>query len=179
MSERDDEQLLALWAAALNPPAEVLERSSKPSALLSPSARARLMEALEAEPYLPFASELARSFALAEPDMRSLLRRLVDPKAWTRGIPPFEAFIDFSPGTTLHPLRAGFVRHGGGARLPLHRHKQRELTYVLAGVMVDGEGRRFGPGDSVDMPVGSVHSIGVPEGESALVALLHGAIEMV
>jgi hypothetical protein len=29
------------------------------------------------------------------------------------------------------------------------------------------------------MPVGSVHSIGVPEGESALVALLHGTIEMV
>ena len=167
MTEREDEQLLALWAAALVPPAP------------EPSARARLMASLETEPYLPFAAELAHSFALPEPDMRALLRRLLDPKVWTRGIAPFEAFLDFSPGAALSPLRAGFVRLGGGARLPPHRHKQRELTYVLAGVMVDGEGRRFGPGDSVDMPVGSVHSIGVPAGESALVALLHGSIEMV
>jgi hypothetical protein len=164
---RDDAQLLALWAAALAP---------RP---VPEGARERLLAALSAEPHLPFCTELAQTFALPFAEMRALLARLVDPKAWTRGIAPFEAFIDFTPGPSLAPLRAGFVRLGSQARLPPHRHTERELTYVLAGEMEDGTGQRFGPGQSIDMPVGSVHSLGVPEGKRALVALLHGRIEFI
>ncbi|HEX6240177.1 MAG TPA: cupin domain-containing protein, partial [Polyangiales bacterium] len=126
----------------------------------------------------PFCVELARAFALPADGMRELLARIADPRAWTRGIAPIEAFLDFVPGPTLAPLRAGFVRLGGGAWLPRHRHRERELTFVLAGEMIDGDGRRYGPGSSIDMPPGSVHAIGVPQGKSALVALLHGGIEM-
>jgi hypothetical protein len=163
----EDARLLALWAAALTP---------RPVAA---DARARLMAALDGEPHLPFCSELAQAFALPIAEMRALLARIVDSKVWSRGIRPFDAFFDFHPGASLAPLRGGFVRLSGGARLPLHRHTERELTYVLAGEMVDGDLQRFGPGSAIDMPVGSVHSIGVPEGKSALVALLHGRIEMV
>ena len=49
---------------------------------------------------------------------------------------------------------------------------------VLEGELVDGEGRSFGPGASMDMPPGSAHSLSVPEGKQAVVALLHGRIEM-
>jgi hypothetical protein len=164
---REDARLLALWAAALTP------RS------VAGDARARLMAALDVEPHLPFCSELAAAFALPFTEMRALLTRIVDAKVWSRGIAPFDAFFDFTPGASLAPLRGGFVRLGGGARLPLHRHTERELTYVLAGEMVDGDQQHFGPGSCIDMPVGSVHSIGVPQGKTALVALLHGRIEMV
>lgn len=167
MTEREDAQLLALWAAALAPREPPRD------------ARVRLMAALEAEPHLPFCEELARAFALSVEATRALLGRIADPRVWTRGIVPIEAFFDFKPGAELLPLRAGFLRLGSGARLPAHRHRERELTFVLAGELIDGEQRRFGPGDTIDMPVGSIHSIGVPEGKSALVALLHGAIEMV
>lgn len=158
--------MLSLWAEALAP---------RPP---SSDARDKLLAALDAEPHLPFCAELARAFALPMPAMRELLARIADPRAWTRGIAPIEAFLDFVPGPSLAPLRAGFVRLGGGAWLPRHRHRERELTFVLAGEMVDGDGQRFGPGASIDMPPGSVHAIGVRQGQSALVALLHGGIEM-
>jgi hypothetical protein len=52
------------------------------------------------------------------------------------------------------------------------------MTFVLAGSLRDGDGRSSGPGDPIDMPQGSIHTLGVPRGEDALVAILHGRIEM-
>jgi anti-sigma factor ChrR (cupin superfamily) len=65
-----------------------------------------------------------------------------------------------------------------GAQVSHHRHVDREVTYVLEGALRDGEGVRFGPGHAIDMPPGSEHSLHVDGEEQALVALLHGAVEM-
>jgi quercetin dioxygenase-like cupin family protein len=42
----------------------------------------------------------------------------------------------------------------------------------------DGAGVLYRPGDGLEMPAGSVHSLGVASSEPALVALLNGRIEM-
>jgi hypothetical protein len=44
--------------------------------------------------------------------------------------------------------------------------------------MVDGEGIRYAPGEALDMPPGSTHTLRVADGGPALLALLHGSIEM-
>jgi hypothetical protein len=141
-------------------------------------ARARFIAALEADRYLPFLGELSVKFDLAEDAMRALLLRIDEPGAWVRGAPPIQGHMNFRPGPRHAPLRGGFARLEGGLRLPQHRHTDRELTMVLEGELVDGEGRSYGPGSSIDMPPGSSHSLAVPEDKDAVVALLHGRIEM-
>jgi hypothetical protein len=164
--ENLDERAFLLLASATEP--------------VSPTAlgRQRLMASVEAERYLPFCAELARWFDLAVADMRTLLARVQEPDAWLRGIPPVLGKLDFRPGPALAPLRGGFVRMQGGFDVPRHRHTDREVTFVLAGTLKDGNGRAYGPGDAIDMPQGSIHTLGVPRGEEALVAILHGRIEM-
>jgi hypothetical protein len=141
-------------------------------------ARARLLAAIERERYLPFLGELSSKFDVAEDAMRALLVRIDEPGAWILGAPPIQGHMNFRPGPRHAPLRGGFARMMGGMRLPHHRHTDRELTVVLEGELVDGEGQSYGPGASIDMPPGSVHSLGVPEDKEAVVALLHGRIEM-
>jgi hypothetical protein len=164
--ENDDERTFLLLAGGTEP---------APPAL---SAKDRLMAAILAERYLPFCGELARWFDLGFGDMRALLARIDDPAAWKRGVPPLEGSMDFRPGPALLPLHGGFVRMQSGMRVPPHRHVDREVTIVIAGELSDGEGRVHGPGEAVEMAVGSVHSLGVPEGKEALVAILHGRIEL-
>ena len=142
------------------------------------AARSRFFAALEKERYLPFCRELAQYFALDESLMHALLARIDDPGAWTRGVAPIQGFLDFEPGPALLPLRGGFVRMQGGMLVRPHRHLDRELTVVLEGELVDDAGRSYGPGAAIDMPPGSMHSLAVPDGKQALVALLHGQIEM-
>jgi hypothetical protein len=140
--------------------------------------RARLFAALEQQRYLPFLTDLAAKFDLAEDAMRALLVRIDDPRVWVRGEYPIQGHMNFRPGPRHSPLRGGFARMQGGMRLPHHIHTDRELTVVLEGELVDGEGRSYGPGSCIDMPPGSAHSLAIPETKEAVVALLHGRIEM-
>jgi quercetin dioxygenase-like cupin family protein len=160
----DDPTLLALWATALS-------KEAPPS-----DQRARLMAALEAEPFLPFCAELARHVDLSQQEVRALLAQSAKPDAWTRSTPPVAGYIDFEPGPRVAPLRAGFVKLSGGARLARHEHLERELTFVLEGVLIDDGDRRYLPGDIIDMPIGSAHALSVPDDGKATVVLLHGRI---
>lgn len=162
---KDEDAFLALAAAAEPMP-------------VGTSARERFRSALAAEPYLPFSAELGRAFELESEAMRALLRRIDDPAHWIPGASPMQGYLDFQPGPSLRPLHAGFARMLGGMRIQTHRHVDRELTFVLSGLLLDDAGREYRPGSALDMPRGSVHGIRVPEGTEAVVALLSGRIEM-
>lgn len=141
--------------------------------------RLRLMATIEgAARYLPFAAAVAEHFALSPAHARELLLGIDGAGSWTRGVSPVLGFFHFRPGPSLAPLRGGFVRMQSGAAFPLHRHRDRELTLVLEGEMVDGDGVRYAPGEALDMPPGSAHTLRVADGAPALLALLHGSIEM-
>jgi hypothetical protein len=167
MSDEDEDQRAFLALATALPPVQA-----------GSEARARLFAAIDKERYLPFLGDLASKFDLAEDAMRALLLRIDDPVAWVRGAPPIQGHMNFRPGPRHAPLRGGFARMTGGMRLPHHIHTDRELTLVLEGVLVDGEGQSYGPGACIDMPSGSSHSLSIPDDEQAVVALLHGRIEM-
>jgi hypothetical protein len=142
-------------------------------------ARARLMAALGGPSrYLPFCAELGRHFDLAETRMRELLACIDAAPAWKRGAAPLEGYYNFKPGAALLPLHGGFVRLLGGTGFPLHRHRDRELTFVLSGRIYDDAGRDYEPGAVIDMSPGSVHSLSVTDDAPALLAVLSGAIEM-
>jgi anti-sigma factor ChrR (cupin superfamily) len=48
-----------------------------------------------------------------------------------------------------------------GIEIPVHAHRQREITMVLDGALSDDSARIYGPGDVLDMPTGSQHAISV------------------
>jgi quercetin dioxygenase-like cupin family protein len=144
----------------------------------SASARSRLLTAIEGPlRYLPFTGELANHFALSREEARALLARLDDADAWTPGVQPVMGSLHFRPGPSATPLRAGIVRMNEGSGFPLHRHRDREVTLVLEGRLVDDQGIQYGPGEALEMPEGSQHTVHVLEGPAVL-ALLHGKIEM-
>ena len=158
---------------------ELLALSLEP-VLPPPEARSRLMAEVTGRlRYAPFAGDLSRHFELGAADVDALLARVSDAGAWTPGIDPIVAFLHFRPGPELRPLRAGLVRMKAGARVPTHRHRDRELTYVLEGVVLDETGKRFSAGEAIVAPAGSVHSISVDTAREAVIALLHGGIEFV
>lgn len=144
-----------------------------------PEARARLMAALEGPArYLPFCAELAGHFALPQARMRELLASIDAPGTWKLGTAPLEGHYNFRPGPELLPLHGGFVRLLAGTGFPLHRHRSRELTFVLSGRLYDDAGRRFPPGSAIAMAPGSAHSLSVTEEGPALLAVLSGGIEL-
>jgi hypothetical protein len=128
--------------------------------------------------YHPFCAELSRHFALTEDEMRELLGRIDGASTWRRGAAPLEGYYNFRPGPSLLPLHGGFVRLLGGAGFPMHRHRDRELTFVLSGRLHDDAGRHYEPGSVIDMAPGSAHSLSVTDEAPAVLAVLSGAIEM-
>jgi hypothetical protein len=163
------------WAAL----ALGLAPSPPPDAL-----RARIFASVDrAAPYRPFLPGLARCFDLADAALHELLARMDDPGAWMPGVGDTLAFLDFQPGPAL--ARSGMAGHcgitrvRGGARVPLHRHAGREVTFVLRGAIVDDEGRRCEPGEVLEMAPGSVHALRITGDPHALLAVLTSEIEIV
>ncbi len=146
--------------------------------------RAGIMAAAErAAPFRSFLPRLAACFDLSEQAVHDLLARMDDPEAWTPGIGSTVAFLHFEAGPGLNgsgaPPHCGIARMRSGARVPRHEHKGREITFVLRGVVTDGEGARFEAGQVLDMPAGSSHSLRVNGEPDALLASLLTEIEIV
>jgi len=144
-----------------------------------PSARSRLMaEVTGRARFLPHAVALATHFDLGVEQMKDLLAAIDEPGRWTTGIEPIQGFLHFRPGPRCAELHGGFVRMRRGMAFPMHRHKHREVTYVLDGTLVDDRGNSRGPGGVFEMAAGSAHTLAVTGDDDCLIALLHGGIEM-
>lgn len=66
-------------------------------------------------------------------------------------------------------------RFQSGARFPLHRHAQEQLTMILAGRVtftVDGREQEFGPGDWSVVPGGVEHGLQAGEDGAEFLAVI-------
>ena len=153
--ELSSEELWSLLASALQPEAP-------PSGL-----REKLLAQLHGEQrWAPFASEIARTFGLDLAQTRAALARIADPAAWQPGFWPGSWF---SSTPALQQARTVIARLPAGTRIPSHRHAGRELTYVLAGELIENDQQRHGPGALLDMPADSRHDIAVAADAECLV----------
>jgi quercetin dioxygenase-like cupin family protein len=142
-------------------------------------ARERLLGAVaRAAPYRTLLPGLAAVFDLTERGVHQLLARMHDPMEWKPGAGGMVAFLDFEGGARLGPAHCGVARMRRGARVPLHRHLAREITFVLQGGLADGDGLAYRPGQVLDAPAGSSHSLRVTGEHDALVAVLLAEIEI-
>jgi quercetin dioxygenase-like cupin family protein len=56
---------------------------------------------------------------------------------------------------------------------------EREVTLVLEGGVVDGDGTRYGPGQALEMPPGSAHTLRVVGNPEALLAVVQADIDVI
>jgi quercetin dioxygenase-like cupin family protein len=152
----------------------------------APHLRERLLAAADrALPFRPHLPAFAACFDLGEPEVHELLARMDDPAQWTPGLGATRAFLHFDGGPRIRrepgagAAHCGVTRMKHGARIPLHTHKGREVTFVLRGEIIDESGARFGPGSAIDMAPGSAHAIIVQGTPEALLAVRFSEIEIV
>jgi quercetin dioxygenase-like cupin family protein len=157
----------------------VLLASSLEPVAPPPGARDRLLEAVAATaPYRAQLPGLAATFDLTPRALHELVGRMVDPGAWSPGVKGIIAFLDFHGGPRLGPAHCGIARMKDGARLPMHRHKAREVNFVLRGGLLDDAGATYLPGQVLDCPAGSAHALTVIGEPEALLAVLLSEIEI-
>lgn len=119
--------------------------------------RARLLSALRGpERFTPFAAEIARAFGLTTDAALAALRATDDAGAWHIGDERGGAWL------STHELRTAKVviaRLPSKTTIARHSHSERELTFVLDGVLIEDGWRRCGPGSLIDPAIGSEHEV--------------------
>jgi hypothetical protein len=141
-------------------------------------ARDRLLAAVAAAaPYRALLPSLAATFDLTDRALHALLARMHDPDAWMPGVSGVIAFLDFQGGPRLGPAHCGIARMKSGSRIPRHRHRAREINFVLRGGLVDDAGTSYLPGQVLDAPAGSTHALRVIGEPEALLATLLTEVE--
>jgi len=149
-------------------PSPSIDVRSQPGGGPHPGIRSRLLETLSGpERYTLFANDVARAFDVDVEHARAALRAIADPSSWRAGAVPGSRLFTTpelaANGTLIADLPLGM-------EIPVHAHAERELTLVLDGALLDDMQRRFGPGELLDMQVGTAHSITVV-GEHACLAV--------
>jgi hypothetical protein len=148
-----------------------------------PGLRERILASADlAAPYRPHLPAFAGCFDLSDAQVLRLLERMGDPAEWTPGLGATIAFLHFEAGPRCDfggaLAHCGVARMRDGARIPRHVHKGREVNFVLRGELVDGEGRRVGPGQVLDSAPGSRHSLAIRGEPEALLAVMLPEVEI-
>lgn len=138
----------------------------------SPGARAKLLAAIDGDPFAPFVDRVAEMFDLGMQRMREIFTWIDNATKWESG--PLEGvqLMHFEGGPRLAGVDTGLVRMAAGLHFPPHRHDGEERSMILRGTYYDEvDGKTYGPGDMVVMPAGSEHSFVVGKEEDLLFAL--------
>lgn len=125
----------------------LLDAATPPAPAPPSDLRARLLRS--ASPYASFADRVAALFEVGVDTARQYLRDLGLEGTWT-AFTDACALVHVAGGPALVGADIGFVRVADGAAFPAHIHDGMERTLVLAGVMVEADGSRHGPGALIE-----------------------------
>lgn len=132
-----------------------------------PEARARLLGELRGpERWTPWAASVAALLQIEEADSHKALQKIEDQAEWLPGLWPRSSILQTG---ALKAVRALIARLPPGTRIARHKHTTRELTYVLAGELLEDDRRSYGPGELADMDVGTEHELTVAGTSDCLV----------
>jgi hypothetical protein len=145
---------------------------------VSPGGLDRLMNAVGEPPlrYAPFFERLGELWDLPEAEVRGVLERTRDAKAWKRAPLPGLELIDVHGGPRVASSRAYLARFGPGMTFPSHRHEGHEDVLILDGSYADSDGRVYRAGDMHTMSSDTEHSFTIAPDEPCLAAAVHGGI---
>jgi mannose-6-phosphate isomerase-like protein (cupin superfamily) len=147
------------------------EELSSDAGPMSPTGRARLLEALEGTHRFDDLEEQVAE--LLDVDVPAVSRMLLDVDrvgVWEGGPNPSCTIFHVDGGPAVRDAVTGFVKILPGGGFPPHEHLGDEIVLVLQGAFRDITGTVVGAGQTARMPSGSSHSFEV-EGDLPLVYL--------
>ena len=120
-----------------------------------------------------FAAALAGFFDTDEAHARAVLARIDVQEEWVEGPDAGTQVLPVEAGPAVRDALASLVRLPEGVTLSDHEHVGRERLFVLEGGFADSEDHVLWPGDTLEMAVGTRHSMwGLPGPPCVCAALL-------
>jgi predicted ChrR family anti-sigma factor len=153
---------------------EALPLGGGPAAL-----RARLLEETSHAPerYAPFTRALSDLFDLPREEIRALLQKSAEPRAWKwSGLPGIKK-LPVAAGAARRGAQTYLVKFAAGVHFPAHHHDGLETVLIMAGEYTESTGKVYGTGDLHVMEPGTAHSFTIAKDEDCIAAsLLHGGL---
>ncbi|MES1182936.1 MAG: cupin domain-containing protein [Myxococcales bacterium] len=141
--------------------------------------RARLLAETSRAPerYAPLTRTLSELYDLPRDDVRALLERSADPRAWKRsGLPGIQK-LPVHAGAARRGAQTYLVKFQAGVRFPEHHHDGLESVLIMAGSYTESTGKQYKTGDLHLMEPGTAHSFTIEKDEDCVAAtLLHGRL---
>ena len=141
--------------------------------------RARLLEETSRAPerYSPFTRKLSELYDLPREEVKSLLQRSADPRAWkASGLPGIKK-LQVKAGASRAGAQAYLVTFAAGARFPEHQHDGLETVLLMAGSYTEDTGKVYATGDIHISEPGTAHAFTIAKDEDCVAAsLLHGKL---
>jgi predicted ChrR family anti-sigma factor len=153
---------------------EALPQTGGPAAL-----RARLLEETSRAPerYSPFTRTLSELFDLPRDDVRALLQRSTEARAWKLSGLPGIRKLPVVAGPARSAAQTYLVKFAAGVHFPAHHHDGLETVLIMAGSYTDDTGKRYATGDLHLMEPGTSHSFTIEKDEDCIAAtVLHGGL---
>jgi predicted ChrR family anti-sigma factor len=150
-----------------------------PAQGLPPALRARLLHETSQAPerYAPFTRTLSELYDLPREQVRALLTRSADPRAWKRSGLPGIKKLPVEAGPSCRGAQTYLVTFQAGVSFPEHHHDGLETVMLLAGAYTESTGKRFVTGDIHLAEPGTAHSFTIDKDEDCVAAtLLHGRL---
>ena len=150
-----------------------------PSRSGSDALRARLLAETSRAPerYAPFTRALSELYDLPRDDVRALLARSADARAWKWSGLPGIMKLPVAAGPSRDRAQTYLVKFGAGVHFPEHHHDGLETVLLLAGAYTDDTGKRYVTGDLHLMQPGTAHAFTIDTDEDCVAAtVLHGRL---
>lgn len=150
-----------------------------PSLPSSEALRARLLaEASRApERYAPFTRTLSELYDLPREDIRALLAKSADARAWKHSGLPGIKKLSVKAGARCEGAQTYLVKFGAGERFPEHVHDDLETVLLMSGAYTEDSGRRYETGDLHVSEPGTSHAFTIDGDEDCVAAtVLHGTL---
>ena len=153
---------------------EALPSLARPEGL-----RARLLVETSRAPerYAPFTRTLSELYDLSRDEVRALLARSADARAWKRSGLPGIKKLSVKAGPSCRGAQTYLVKFGAGERFPEHVHAGRETVLLMSGAYTEDSGKRYETGDLHVSEPGTAHAFTIDRDEDCVAAtVLHGTL---
>lgn len=141
--------------------------------------RSKLLEETSRAPerYAPFTRALSQLYDLPREQVRALLARAADPRAWKQSGLPGIKKLGVDAGEACRGAQTYLVTFAARVTFPEHTHDGLETVLLLAGSYSEHGGKVYGTGDIHLMEPGTAHSFTIAKDEDCVAAtLLHGKL---
>lgn len=126
--------------------------------------------------YAPFFDRLSALWDLPELDVRAVLAKSNEPRAWRRPPLPGLEIMNVRGGPKAAGAELYLARFAAGATFPAHSHRGHEDVLLLEGSYTDSDGTVYSSGDVHHMAAGSEHTFTVAPDEPCIAAAAHHGI---